>query len=355
MNTKTKRIIALSLLPQIVLVRLLSHYPNFVETYYSEGIYLWISTFLRVLTGWIPFSVGDIFYTLLAFSLLRYLFLKGKNVWKAPLHFFTDTGVSLSIGYFIFHLFWGLNYHRLPIEEKLGIERNYTLEELVEFNTYLIEKTNTLQFNITKDTALAVFIPYSQKEVFKKTTAGYKSLSVIYPEFKYQPKSLKTSLYSLPLTYMGYGGYLNPFTNEAQVNGKIPILRFPTISGHEAGHQIGYSSESATNFIGFLVTANNKDPYFKYAAYSHALAYCLSDLRAKSESDFNRLWATLNPGVKKNYAELRSFWDNYENITEPIFKALFNSFLKANKQADGIHSYNKVVGLLINYHKAKGF
>ncbi len=192
MSTKTKRIIALSLLPQIVLVRLLSNYPSFIETYYSEGIYPFISSFLRTLTGWIPFSVGDLFYTVLAFSLLRHLFLKGKNLWKAPLHFFTDAGISLSIGYFIFHLFWGLNYHRLPIEQKLGIEKTYTLEELVLFNSYLIEKTNALQYHITKDTAQAILIPYGQKEVFKKTTEGYKLLSETYPKFEYHPRSLKT-------------------------------------------------------------------------------------------------------------------------------------------------------------------
>lgn len=39
---------------------------------------------------------------------------------------------------------------------------------------------------------------------------------------------------------MGYGGYLNPFTNEAQVNGITPKFRLPTVSGHEVGHQLGY-------------------------------------------------------------------------------------------------------------------
>jgi capsule polysaccharide export protein KpsC/LpsZ len=41
-------------------------------------------------------------------------------------------------------------------------------------------------------------------------------------------RSVKKSLLSLPLTYMGFAGYLNPFTNEAQVNDKIPMYNFPT-------------------------------------------------------------------------------------------------------------------------------
>ena len=65
---------------------------------------------------------------------------------------------------------------------------------------------------------------------------------------------------------MGYGGYLNPFTNEAQVNGVTPKFRLPTVSCHEVGHQLGYSAEGATNFIGYLVTSESNDPYFKYSA-----------------------------------------------------------------------------------------
>ncbi|MDO1498958.1 DUF3810 family protein [Winogradskyella maritima] len=33
-------------------------------------------------------------------------------------------------------------------------------------------------------------------------------------------------MFSTGLTYMGYAGYLNPFTNEAQVNRLLPILGF---------------------------------------------------------------------------------------------------------------------------------
>ena len=37
------------------------------------------------------------------------------------------------------------------------------------------------------------------------------------------PSALKKSLLSLPLSYMGYSGYLNPFTLESQANAKMPI------------------------------------------------------------------------------------------------------------------------------------
>ncbi len=355
MGQKVKTIIAIALPLQVILVKWLANYPGLVEEYYSNGIYPYISQFLRILFGWVPFSVGDIFYTLLAFLALRYIYKNHRFIRKRPLQFLKDMVVVLSIAYFTFHLFWGLNYYRQPITWKLQIEKEYTMEELVSVNEYLIEKVNEYQVQITRDTTNMVKIPYLRKEIFKKTKEGYSNLSSHYPDFEYKTSSLKASLYSLPLTYMGYGGYLNPFSNEAQVNGLMPASRLPTVSGHEVGHQLGYSAEDATNLIGFLVTIKNDDIYFKYTAYSHALGYCLSDLLRKDEVKFRELFEKLNPGVKKNFKEISEFWEQYANPLEPVFKSVFSAFLKANNQQEGIQSYNSVVGLVINYHEKYGF
>jgi hypothetical protein len=55
--------------------------------------------------------------------------------------------------------------------------------------------------------------------------------------------------------------------------------------------------------------------------------------------------------LKKNYRELATFWEAHENPMEPVFKSIFNTFLKANNQKDGIRSYNAVVTLLVNYYR----
>ncbi|SNZ00371.1 DUF3810 domain-containing protein [Flagellimonas pacifica] len=355
MEQKTKTIIAIALPVQIILVKWIGSYPDFVEDYYSNGIYPSISQFLRMLFGWIPFSVGDLLYTVLFVLAARYVYRNWKSIKRSPLLFLKNIIVVLSIVYFAFHLLWGMNYYRQPITWKLNIEKEYTKEQLTSFTEYLIEKSNQYQTEITGDTIEAVKIPYSQREIFQKTEEGYINLKNTYASFEYKKPSIKASIYSLPLTYMGYGGYLNPFSNEAQVNGKTPMFRLPTVSGHEIGHQLGYSAEDATNFIGFLVTAKHSDPYFKYAAYSNALAYCLSDLSRKDETKLHEVLPKLNPGVKKNFKEVSEFWQQYENPLEPVFKSIFNTFLKANNQEEGIKSYNSVVGLLISYHDRNGF
>jgi len=350
-NHRQKTWLALSLIPQIILVKLIGSQPEWVEHYYSEGIYPYIAQFLRFLFGWIPFSMGDLFYTLLGFGAMRYLYLHGKSIWRRPKRVLLDIGCVLSIAYFIFHLLWGMNYYRLPINEKLNFEVDYTQEDLIDFTFKIAKITNALHKQLEPDSLKPIRVPYTVEEIYTKTLESYEWASKVFPDFTYKTPSLKSSLYSLPLTYMGYGGYLNPFTNEAQVNKMVPVVRLPSISGHEVGHQIGYSSEDSTNFIGLLVTSAHPDPYFKYAAQSHGLAYCLSDLRRRDKKAFQAVFEKLRPGVRENYAELNRFWKRYENPTEPIFKSIFNAFLKANNQEKGIKSYSAVVGLLIGYDK----
>ena len=44
------------------LLAIVERYPVGVELYYSRGVYPFIEYFNKFLFGWIPFSVGDLFY-----------------------------------------------------------------------------------------------------------------------------------------------------------------------------------------------------------------------------------------------------------------------------------------------------
>ncbi|NHF61166.1 DUF3810 family protein [Flavobacteriaceae bacterium TP-CH-4] len=351
MKDKLRNGIALSLLPQFLVVKWLGTRPEWVEEYYSKGLYPVISKFFRWVFGWVPFSVGELIYTALILVGIWYLVKKRKQIRASPLRFIRNGLLAVSVFYFTFHLLWGLNYYRQPIADNLGIRDSITRPELLNLTQQLITKTNEIQFRITGDSTAMVAIPYSRKEIFDKTIHGYGTIEKRIPFLQYQRPSIKKSMYSTLSSYLGIGGYLNPFTNEAQVNALTPVFRFPVISGHEVAHQVGYSAENETNFIGYLVTMNNEDIYFQYAAYAYALSHCLSAIARTDVVEFDKWYAQVNEGTKKNYQELRDFYERYENPFEPIFESIFNTFLKVNNQQDGIASYGRVVSLLVGYHE----
>ena len=351
MLPRLKNAIAASLLLQILVVAWLARHPDWVETWYSKGFYPYIAAFFRTLYGWIPFSVGDFCYFALGVLGLGYLIRKRHWIRHHPWSFLRDVGVVLSIVHFSFYLLWGVNYFRQPLSKSLGMKETYTTEELIQLATHLANRTNSLQEALGGDSLRAVRLPGIRKEIRHNTIDAYKALSEDFPAFQYQRASLKPSLFSTALSYMGYGGYLNPFTGEAQVNNRLPLFRYPVVCGHEIGHQLGYSAENETNFIGFLVTLRNQDAYFRYSAYAYGLSYCLSEVNRRDKEAFKRLRDGLNPGVRANFRELQEFWKAFQNPLEPVFKSIFNSYLQVNRQKDGIRSYNRVVSLMVSYYR----
>lgn len=353
MRKKFLNILAWSLPVQILLIQWAAANPQWVEQFYSNGIYPIISGFFRGLYGWIPFSVGDLLYlTLICWGIVSLV----QNFRRFRTHFrssLRNIVAGFAILHFTFYLLWGLNYFRTPLGVQLGLDETFREEELLEVVEILTDKVNSLQMELTGDSLNAVAFPQTRDEILKKTLAGYDTLGQQYPQLKYSRPSLKKSLISTPLSYMGYGGYLNPFTGEAQVNARLPLFRFPVVCGHEVAHQLGYSAENETNFIGYLVTANQGDPYFQYAAEGYALGYCLASIGRYKPELSKALIRKLNPGVRRNYAEMNTFWEQFENPMEPVFKAIFNTYLEANRQKDGIKSYGRVVALIVAYHRGR--
>ena len=353
MTVKRKYLLPLFLIFQIIFIKIIALFPNAVEVYYSNGLYSIISKIERIVFGKIPFSVGDILYSILIIYIL-YSLWKTRKTWKYNWNNnLLKIAGGISIFYFLFYSLWGANYYRVPVFEKMRIARDYTEEDLYNFTAKLIAKTNEIQEKITHNPTQKVINPYKQETIFKMSQNGYSHLYDQYSFFKYQIPSRKKSLYSLPLTYMGFGGYLNPFTNEAQVNYKLPMFNFPNVVCHEMAHQIGYASESECNFIGFLACINNDDLYFQYACCTVALRYCLENVYLKNEEQFKLFKSTLNSGILENFKESELFWRQYDTIIDKGFHAFYNQFLKINQQKDGIESYSKYVNLLINYYKGK--
>ncbi|TNJ45682.1 DUF3810 domain-containing protein [Tamlana fucoidanivorans] len=349
MLKKKKNIVALSLVLQIVVVKWLSNDPEFIEQYYSNGIYPLISKLFRFTLGWLPFSFGDIIYSCAIIYIIRWFYINRKRLKYDLKNWLIDIVAALAILYGAFHILWGLNYYRLPLHKSLHLEKDYTTEQLIEVTRKLITEANNLHLSITKNDTIKVILPFTKHEILDLIPHGYDNLQTAFPHLKYHPRSIKKSLFSYPLTYMGFSGYLNPFTNEAQVDAIIPIYKFPTTAAHEVAHQLGYAAENEANFIACLSSINHDNIYFKYTGYTFGLRFCLNEIYRRDEDAYNEIVQTVNKGILKNYEEVRSFWETHQNPTEPFFKVFYNNFLKANRQSKGLQSYNYVVALLVNY------
>ena len=338
---------------QIVFVKILGRFPDFIDTYYSNSLYPFISKISRYTLGWIPFSVGDLLYIGLVLFLIRWLFKNLSNFYRKPKQTFISIFAFFSILYFLFNFLWGLNYYRNPLHKAINIDKVYTTEQLVQVTEKLIANVNNIHLKVAPNDSSKAVVPYNRTQIFEKTTDGYLQLQKKHSIFEYNPRSIKKSIWSLPLTYSGYSGYLNPFTNEAQVNYLIPKYHFPLVSCHEEAHQIGYAAENETNFIGYLACMENPDVYFNYAGATFAVRYCLNEVHRRDENKYEYLLQQLNLGIRKDFQESQDFWSSYQNPMEVVLKYGYDLFLKSNNQQKGIKSYSYVVALIVNYELNK--
>lgn len=346
---KTALILAILFPVQVVAIRLLAGYPHFVEQWYSKGIYPLTSSLMRMGLGFLPFSLGDLLYAGFVIFMVRWLVIRFRQRFRKLLKWLLEAMATFSVIYACFNIFWGLNYYRPPLHQTLEIEHEYSTEELQRLTEILVERSNEIHFSITQNDTVKVDIPYSKNELFAFTVTGFENLQTDFPELAYNQTSLKRSLYSVPLSYMGFNGYLNPLTNEGQVNTVIVPFKIPTTASHEVGHQLGFAAENEANFIACLATMRHPDIYFQYSGYTFALSYCMNELYRREPELAEQLVDKINPGIRKNYAEVQEFWLAHKNPFEPLFMAFYNSFLEANAQQGGMKSYSYVVALLVNY------
>lgn len=257
----------------------------------------------------------------------------------------------LAIVYIIFNVFWGINYNRLGIEHQLGLEvKEYGKDELNELTGILLHKVNAWQ-----DSAVNFKKSIPQKKaLFSSAIDAYNIAEKKYAFMQYAHPSVKPSLFSYAGNYLGFTGYYNPFSGEAQVNTIVPAFLQPYTTCHEIAHQLGYAKEMEANFVGYLAAKESSNPHFRYSVYLDLYTYAYRNLYYLDSTVAKQYKDSLSAGVKADIKEWRAFNLRHKNPIEPIIRAGYGLFLKSNEQPQGILAYDEVSGFLIAYLKKFG-
>ncbi|MBL0356842.1 MAG: DUF3810 domain-containing protein [Chitinophagaceae bacterium] len=357
MNSKKRAAILLLLVLTVVSIRLFSSNEVMVESYYSTGIYPYISSFLKHLFGWLPFSLGDLIYLGLIVWALVKLFKVMKKLLKKEytLSYFKTKMyaciVSLLFIYIVFNLLWGINYNRMGITRQLGIKlEKYTTRDLITVDSLLLIKVNESKSSLLINGLSGV----SNSETFAAAQKAYSAIADKYPFLEYQPSSIKASIWGWAGNYIGFTGYYNPFTGEAQLNTTVPAFLKPYTSCHEIAHQLGYAKENEANFVGYLAAAASPDTLLHYSVYLDLFLYTQRNLFYADSAMTKSLSEQLLPEVKADLKEWKKFNEAHQSPLEPIFRLLYGMYLENNQQPSGILSYDEVTGFLVAYYKKFG-
>ena len=343
MRIGIKKIIALLLIPQVLILSYFKNNPRIVEEYYSEFIYQYIFKFYSMLFSGFSIAVGDLLVLLaLISSIIYFIFF-----FRFKINDFINVFAVISITIFLFYSLWGLNYFKTPLLIKFDIgEIKYeslqtTLDRLIddanEAHLLLGDEDSTLEnLEFDKEKIISELKLDNIKKFDKISTTKFAKKSIIPKIFLYQ----------------GVSGYINPFTLEAIVVEEIPSIDFSITVLHEQAHQLGYAAEEDANFLAFISSINNQDPLIKYSGYVFGLSYLLNEIQINHNDDLSSFTDKINSGIIEDINSRRKFWQKYSNnIINSLQNVLYDFYLKSNNQKAGIASYSRIVNHIINYYE----
>lgn len=310
---------------------------------YSHFYSNWV-IIISSITSILFINIGDILY-ICAIPLIYYYLLKSKT---RRFFIIRLTFVIIFI-YSWFYLSWGFNYNKESIYKNNFYE--YDINELAETTDFYINKINNIHVAMLLDEYEKVVIESSFIEIVNECKSSFEKLN--FENFNFKKLKVNKSYFSLIISYMGFTGYINPFTIEANINSRIPKISYPSTISHEIAHQIGFAGENEANYMGILSNQQSSNLEINYSGNLLALQYLLGQLYFADNNLYSEKIKGIRNGILQNIEEKRLFSLKYKNPIEPLFKKIYDFYLRKNNQSYGIKSYGMVVNLLIYDYQSK--
>lgn len=339
----------------VLLMQVAARFPAFVEAVYSRSAYPWLIRPLSLFTGLFPFSLAE----LLLLGLLGWgVFLLARAVARLvqnPRGVVTGlprTGFKFAAGlavvYLGFNLMWGLNYSRLTFAQISGLQvEPATVEELAQLALHLTCRANSLRELVEEDEQGVMALSGSVREMFARADAGFAAAAQVYPELGGKYGRPKGVLLSRLMSAAGITGIYIPFTAEANVNVHAPHVFLPATTAHEMAHQRGFAREDEANYIGYLACVLHPDPDFQYSGVLLALTQTMNALARHDLEAYQEIRSLYSQGLNRDLSHWREYWSKFEGPVERASTRVNNTYLRANRQGDGVASYGRMVDLLL--------
>jgi len=322
------------------LTELFSHYPTLTETIYSQTLYPGIAYLLSFVSQWVLFSLDDALYLLLAIFLTT-IFLMAIFRKIRFGRFLLLLLQTLSICYVLFYLFWGFNYYRSGINERLQISKSKPDSvQFVRVLENLIAQTNA---------SYCTFDSISKAEISALVESSYRKhaefLKLKYPQGTRVPKPISLSSF---FAKAGIAGYYGPFFSEVHLNDSLLMIEYPQVLAHESAHQFGVTSEAEANFYGWLICAKSDSKHLRYSANISIISYFLS--QGRRLRNYRDLIQKIDQPVIDDMRRVQKHWAGMRN--ERIDKAaekVNDVYLKTNKVEKGVEDYFGVVQFVMDF------
>ncbi len=331
---------------------------SFAEVY-SRTFSSLFRRIMSAVTGVIPVSLAEILVVLgvpLIIVYVLYIIISAfrHNERKVSKHLGILFGtVMLAVSVFINN--FGVCYHRLSLEENLGLDRKEVdKSQLYEGLLFVSSQLENAVSNVEFDSTGASVMPYSFDELSNKLDDAYDILTSEYEFITTLNSPSKRIALSEYLTYTHISGIYMPLTGEANVNFNYPDYVVAFSMAHEKAHQRGIACEDEANFVAYLACTYSDDEYIKYCALMSMFDYYLT---AAMRADYNMYSHFISQSSEKVRGEMQAYYKFFEEYrsskASKVAENVNDTYLKLQGQDDGTQSYGLVIELAEAYRIKK--
>ncbi len=327
--------------------------------WYSLHVYSFFVSTVGRFFGIFAFSASEfLLYVLAVFLIWQiiktvYRAVKEKRPGRSLAVFFSGLFLAAGILFFLYAAFCGVNYHRSSFARETGLEwEGATVADLREVCEDLTSAVNLTGRQVKRDEnglmMLTEDVSVHAVRAMEKLAREYTCLEGFYP----QPNGLE---FSWILSVQKLTGIYSPFTIEANYNTDMAAYNIPFTACHELAHLRGFMQEQEANFIGYLAGIRADSVEFNYSGYMLGWIYCTNALYDVDPDAYEELRGELSEEVQADLAANSRFWAQYDSPVAEVSDQINDSYLKANGQADGVDSYDRMVELILTYYKEQGY
>jgi hypothetical protein len=319
--------------------------PGTIERRFSTTVYPAIQHALTPMSNVAPFALFDLLTLAAAIALVVALVRAVRQARRErrlqPLFAMLGrTATAAAMVYLAFLLLWGFNYRRVPMTERLVMDRPApATEAVVALGLESVQRLNDLhaaahQIGWVNDTRDHIALLDAYVLVQQRLSDAPAAI----------PGRLKRSLYGTYFRWTSVDGMVNPFALEVLANPDLLPFERPFVAAHEWAHLAGYADESEANFVGWL-TCVRADPPSQYSGWLSLYWQIAGELGAAERM---RLWDALQAGPR---ADVQAIVERLRSGQLPLLRnaswRVYDQYLRANRVEEGIRSYGQVVTLLL--------
>lgn len=305
---------------------------RWIERYYSTGIYPPLQRSLTSASNQTPFAIFDLALGL-AVALLLVLIVRRRRV--------LNVLTLLACVWLAFVVVWGLNYRRVPLEDRL-VRAPEPPSRAARAEAML--SAAVAELNRLAPMAHRTPWPSFEELVTRLTPAFSRVQEELGLPGDAVPGRPKVSALSPFFRLAAIDGFTDPFFLETIVSPAVLDVERAHVLAHEWGHLAGLAEESEASFFAWLMClrAGPQERYSGWLGLYPRLAAAIPP--ARSLEIRRSLASRPRQDLAAIVARVREASPNVRRVTE----ATYDRYLRANRVELGIASYDAVVNLVVS-------